>query len=94
MATTTGVSILKVKKGARIRLRSGWCATVLDNRCRQHTRLCDVEGLYREIGSVYTTNILQVERDGQWLMVEHTPAQLKTRAARQADWWAAVDRMS
>ena len=79
------VSILDVKKGARVQLReSGWYATVLDNMCKGHTRLCDVEGMFREMGSVYTTDIVSVQRpDGSWDRVEFTPGQVKAKASRK-----------
>lgn len=76
-------SILIVKKGARVRLANGWWATVMDNTVRQHTRVCDVEGFHREMGSVYSTDIEWVEIDGRLELVYHTPAQLKAKLARR-----------
>jgi hypothetical protein len=48
------VSILDVKKGARVQLDNGWFATTLNNDMKGHTRLCLVEGICTEAGSVYT----------------------------------------
>lgn len=68
-----------LKKGARVLLRNGWYATVADN-ARGNIRMCDVEGFYREIGSVYSHDIMRYfPGDGSSIMVEHTPAQLKLR---------------
>lgn len=67
-----------LKKGVRVQLRNGWYATVADNM-RGNIRMCDVEGLYREIGSVYSHDIVCAQVDGVWQDVEHTPAQNKLR---------------
>lgn len=75
-----------LKKGARVRLAgTGWYATIADNK-KGNVRLADVEGLYREIGSVYAHDIEWAQVfDGtqmieRWEKVEHTPAQLKLKA--------------
>jgi hypothetical protein len=72
------VSIKDVKKGTTVILRNGWKATVEDNTVNQHTRLCTVYGDYTEMGSVYSTDIVEAQmNDGSWQVVQHTPAQLK-----------------
>lgn len=79
------ISIKNIKKGARVRLRgTGWLATVTDNTVNAHTRVCDVEGMYREIGSVYTTDIAAVLVGDVWHDIEFTPGQLKQKAQRAA----------
>lgn len=72
-----------LKKGTRIRLRNGWYATLWDNM-KGNTRVANVEGFYTEAGSVYSHDIAAAEVNGQWVMVEHTPAQLKLKARVQA----------
>lgn len=72
-----------LKKGTRILLRNGWYATIMDN-ARGTIRVADVEGFYREIGSVYAHDILKAEVNGKWVNVEHTPAQLALRKAVEA----------
>ncbi len=67
-----------LKSGARIRLRNGWYATIKDNK-RGNVRTAEVEGLYTEIGSVYSHDIVLALVDGVWVEVEHTPSQLKCR---------------
>lgn len=67
-----------LKKGARIQLANGWFGTIKDNK-RGNIRLAEVEGLYTEIGSVYSHDIVRAEVDGAWVEVEHTPAQVKCR---------------
>jgi hypothetical protein len=67
-----------LRKGARVQLRNGWFATVADN-ARGNIRMCDVEGVYREIGSVYSHDIIRAQYEGVWQDVEHTPAQVKLR---------------
>ena len=72
-----------IKKGTRVRLRNGWYGTMADN-LRGHTRLVDVEGVYREIGSVYATDIVKVKIDDKWVDVEHTQAQKDVAKKRAA----------
>ena len=67
-----------IKKGMRIQLRNGWYATVLDNK-KGNTRLCEVEGTYTEMGSVYGHDIMRVKQESAWVAVEHTEAQKKNR---------------
>jgi hypothetical protein len=79
------VSILDVKKGARVQLDNGWFATTLNNDMKGHTRLCLVEGICTEAGSVYTTDIKRVmKEDGSFYPVEHTPGQVKAAEKREA----------
>ena len=78
------VSIKDVKKGTKVILKNGWQAKVEDNTVNQHTRLCTVYGDYTEMGSVYTTDIVEAQMgDGSWHIVVHTPAQLKATQARK-----------
>jgi hypothetical protein len=73
-----------LKKGIRVQLRNGWMGTMADN-ARGNTRMVDVEGICREIGSVYSHDIVRAKAPaesspaGIWQDVEHTPAQLKIR---------------
>lgn len=79
------ISIKDVRKGTQVVLRNGWKATVEDNTVNQHTRVCTVYGFETEMGSVYSTDIVEAQMaDGSWHTVQHTPAQLKSRAARKA----------
>jgi len=79
------VSILDVKKGARVRLTNGWYATMLNNDMRGHTRIALVEGFCTEAGSVYTTDIARVmKEDGSLYPVLHTPGQIKAAEKRKA----------
>jgi len=68
----------ELKKGARVRLRNGWYATIYDN-AKGNTRMAQVEGYYTEIGSVYSHDIVEAHMPGGWVTVEHTPAQVKLR---------------
>jgi hypothetical protein len=68
-----------IKKGARVKLRCGWYGTMADNM-KGNTRMVDVEGFEREIGSVYSHDIVEVIEGGTPFRVEHTPAQLKLKA--------------
>ena len=80
-----------IKKGTRIRLRNGWYGTMADNM-RGNTRMVDVEGFAREIGSVYAHDILLVlvplkgskPLHTDIVYVEHTPAQFKLRKQLEA----------
>lgn len=81
------VSILDIQKGETVILAgTGWKADVKGST-RGFTTLCYVEGPYPELGSVYTTDIIYVERDGILEDVYHTPGQLKQAAKRKAAGW-------
>jgi len=67
-----------LKSGTRIRLRNGWFGTLKDNK-KGNIRFAEVEGFYTELGSVYSHDIALAEVGGEWIEVEHTPAQLKLR---------------
>lgn len=80
-------NIAEVKKGARIELRNGFLATVLDNLTNGQTRLCNVEGFVTEMGSVYSSDMLNVLTPTGWSQIQHTPKQLAGRKARQQMGW-------
>jgi hypothetical protein len=67
-----------VKKGMRVQLKNGWFGTMADN-AKGNIRMVDVEGLYREIGSVYAHDIATVRPtpDSAFEKVELSPAQAK-----------------
>ena len=66
-----------MRKGTVVRLRhTGWRATIMDNK-KGLIRLADVEGLYREIGSIYVHDIAYVETDQGPVKLDFTPAQAK-----------------
>lgn len=75
-----------MKKGMRVLLRNGWFGTMSDN-AKGLTRIVDVEGFEREMGSVYTFDIAKVrscENEESWQTVEFTPAQQKKIVAQKA----------
>lgn len=65
-----------IKKGMRILLSCGWKATMLDNK-KGNIRLAEVEGIFTEIGSVYSHDITHcmTEIGGDWVKVNHTDSQ-------------------
>lgn len=69
----------ELKKGVRVKLANGWQAIIEDNM-KGNTRLAKVFGIFTEIGSVYAHDIVAYsDEKGNWLPVEHTPAQIKMR---------------
>lgn len=70
-----------IKSGMKIQLNNGWFATMKDNK-KGNTRLCEVEGIYTELGSVYSHDIKYVldSNNNKWLHVEYTPAQIKLKS--------------
>ena len=45
-----------------------------------NTRMAEVEGFVTEMGSVYSHDIVAAQGpDGNWIPIEHTPAQIKLR---------------
>lgn len=79
------VSIKDVKKGTRVELRNGWEAIVLDNLTNRQTRMCEVFGTYREMGSVYTSEIAKAFIGGVWETIEHS-AKTRQLATERAVW--------
>jgi len=67
-----------LKKGTRIRLANGWYATLTDNG-KGNIREAEVEGFVKEIGTVYSHDIVSVICNGVITKIEHTPAQLKLK---------------
>lgn len=65
----------ELKKGALVRLRNGWAATIADN-LKGNTRMATVYGHYTETGSVYAHDIVYVfvpAEDG--VSIDHPGAQ-------------------
>ena len=79
-----------IKKGMVIQLNNGWYGIMADNM-KGNTRMVDVDGVFREIGSVYSHDIkyywpfhglalgAEILTEGMPEAVEHTPAQLKLK---------------
>ena len=79
-----------IKKGMVIQLNNGWYGIMADNM-RGNTHMVDVDGWFREIGSVYSHDIkhywpfhgsalgAEILVEGVPEKVEHTPAQLKLK---------------
>ena len=82
----------EIKKGMVVELRNGWFGIMADNM-RGNTRMVDVDGMYREIGSVYShdivkawttkiklgSNIMLFETD-KWEQIEHNKKQLELKS--------------
>jgi hypothetical protein len=69
-----GVKIMltkDIKKGDRFQLRNGWFGTMKDNG-RGVSRLAEIEGVFTEIGSVYSFEIEKVFKGEQVFSVELT----------------------
>jgi hypothetical protein len=73
----------ELKKGDRVQLRNGWMATVMDNG-RGNIRVCEVEGFYTEMGSVYAHDIEFAHTPLGIVRVEHTPKQMKFKEQVEA----------
>jgi hypothetical protein len=69
----------ELKSGTRIVLRCGWNATLKDSK-KGNTRFAEVEGMFTELGSIYSHDIVRAYVNEEWVRVEHTPAQLKLKA--------------
>ena len=75
----------EIKKGMKVKsvqLGDPVTGIMMDNM-KGDRRLIDTKGsevgLYDEMGSVYSHDIVFVEVDGAWIQVEHTPKQLKLK---------------
>jgi hypothetical protein len=54
-----------LKKGTPITLKNGWAAVIMDNM-KGDTRLAEVDGYFKEIGSIYASDIDTAFVDGKW----------------------------
>jgi len=54
-----------LKKGTPITLKNGWAAIIMDNK-KGDTRMAEVDGYFKEIGSIYARDIDTAFVDGQW----------------------------
>ncbi|NBP02943.1 MAG: hypothetical protein EBU90_23090 [Proteobacteria bacterium] len=73
-----------IKKGMRIQLRNGWFGTMMDNK-KTTSRFAEVEGIYTEMGSVYSFDIVRAQTpDGVWHAVSYTEKEMKVYEMNQA----------
>lgn len=74
------MKINDLKKGTRIKLRNGFEATIQDNK-KGNIRLCTVYGIYTEMGSVYSHDIVSYQDNtGNWQGdIEYTVDQKKCK---------------
>ena len=72
----------EIKKGEMVMLQNGWKARIEDNR-KGNVRMATVYGMYTEMGSVYSSDITQVQNsNGEWESVSITGKQKLTAANR------------
>ena len=83
----------EIKKGMKIKsVQLGVPVTgiMLDNK-KGNTRLVDVKGsevgMFDEMGSIYSHDIIVVEVDGNWVDVTHTEKQLKLKQSLSSIGW-------
>lgn len=67
-----------LKKGTPITLRNGWAAIIMDNK-KGDIRLAEVDGLFKEIGSIYAHDIDTAFINGEWVIVDYTKSQLQLK---------------
>lgn len=63
-----------LKKGTKILLKSGWAAVLYDNK-KGNIRLAEVDGIFKELGSIYSHDIDQAFINNAWHPVTHTKKQ-------------------
>jgi len=74
-----------IKKGEVVLLANGWQARIEDNRKGQ-VRMATVFGTYTEMGSIYASDIREVQTaSGEWEKVSITSKQ-KTLADNRKMW--------
>jgi hypothetical protein len=54
-----------LKKGTPITLKNGWAAVIMDNM-KGDIRMAEVDGYFKEIGSIYASDIDTAFVDGKW----------------------------
>ena len=75
----------EIKKGMKIKsVQLGVpCSGIMLDNLKGNTRLVDVKGsevgMFDEMGSVYSHDIIVVEVDGNWVDVTHTEKQLNLK---------------
>lgn len=67
-----------LKKGTPITLKNGWAAIIMDNK-KGDIRLAEVNGLVKEIGSIYAHDIDTAFINGEWMLVDYTKSQLQLK---------------
>jgi hypothetical protein len=75
----------EIKSGTKMILKNGWYATMMDNK-KGNTRLAEVSGFCKEIGSIYVWDIDAVMIDNQYHfgIIELTDKQTKAKKMCQA----------
>jgi len=74
-----------IKKGEVVLLANGWQARIEDN-CKGQVRMATVFGIYTEMGSIYASDIREVQTaSGEWEKVSITSKQ-KTLADNRKMW--------
>jgi len=64
----------QIKKGTRIKLRSGWEA-IVEKKCDGVTLIAKVIGAFTETGSIYAHDVVAAYIDGTWEEIELTEEQ-------------------
>jgi hypothetical protein len=67
-----------LKKGTQILLSNGWGAILYDNK-KGNIRLAEVDGDFKEIGSIYAHDIREAFINGKWEAVTLTDKQKELR---------------
>lgn len=68
----------EIKKGDLLLLKNGWKAVMFDNK-KGNIRMAEVDGLYKEIGSIYVWDIDCVRVGTEWVSVELTEKQRQSQ---------------
>lgn len=71
----------ELRKGTMVTLRNGWTARIEDNK-KGNIRLATVFGTYTEMGSIYATDIVTAQVNGETVRIVHTAKQLDAQARR------------
>lgn len=73
-----------LKSGTRIKLVNGWEAVLCDNR-KGSVRMATVEGVVKEVGSVYAHDIVGYWSGTKFDPVTHTKNQINLRKMLMSD---------
>jgi len=71
----------EIKKGTKIKLHNGWSGVMFDNK-KGNIRMAEVNGFYKEIGSIYAWDISHAHdtESDTWVEIELTDKQKKDQA--------------
>lgn len=77
------INVNDLKSGTEVLLRNGFSAILKDSK-KGMTRMALVYGIYEEMGSIYATDIVEANVNGNYIVVEYPDKYIKAMNNRRA----------